>query len=124
MSEVSDQYYAYAQESKLMLQRCGDCGTYQFPPFERCTTCLSRNLSWVEASGKGTVWGSIRMHQVYYADFKDEIPYTVSLIALEEGPMLMSKVVNAGEGLPECDESVTVSFLRRGEQNLPVFELV
>jgi len=123
MSDLDDAYWAAAEQGQLVLQRCDDCGTYQFPPYKLCSTCLSDNVSWVQASGRGRIWSWIRMHQVYYPAFKDEIPYNVALIALEEGPMVMSRIVNAGDRTAACDDPVQVTFQQRGEATLPVFEL-
>jgi uncharacterized OB-fold protein len=39
------------------------------------------------------VWTKTIFHQVYFPGFRDEVPYNVVMIALDEGPRLYSNVV-------------------------------
>jgi uncharacterized OB-fold protein len=68
------------------------------------------DYQWVRVSGRGNVWSWIVMHQQYFKAFKDEIPYNVAFIQLEEGPLMMSTVVGVPTGALRCDMPVEVFF--------------
>jgi uncharacterized OB-fold protein len=80
-------------------QRCRGCGTLRFPARDRCSACLGREAEWVPVSGRGTVFSFAVMHQVYHPGFAAEVPYAVVLVALDEGPRMISNVV----GCPASD---------------------
>ena len=103
-------FWQAAQQGKLMLQQCGECGHIRYPINHVCPRCLSDRVDWVALSGRGTVYSSIVFHQVYHQAFALDVPYNVSLIQLEEGPRMFSNVV----GMPPSDvkvgDAVTVTF--------------
>jgi hypothetical protein len=56
-------------------------------------------VEWRKASGRATLWSWIRMHQNYFPAFADETPYLVVLVELEEGPLIVSTLVDPPERL-------------------------
>jgi uncharacterized OB-fold protein len=86
------EYWAAARQGRLLVQRCGDCGHHQLYPRTHCLACRGP-VSWVEASGRGTVYSFTVIRQNYSRPFRDWIPYVVALVDLAEGPRLMSNVV-------------------------------
>ena len=52
-----------------------------------------REHDWVAASGKGKVYSWIVVHQRYHRAFELELPYNVAIAELEEGPRLVTNVV-------------------------------
>ena len=86
-------FWEAAKEHRLTLPKCGQCGHVFFPPYLFCPQCISRDIRWIEASGKAKVWGHIEMAQPYLKSFEAELPYNVVLVELEEGPMMFSNVV-------------------------------
>lgn len=73
---------------KLYIQRCPECGHYQFsPPSPVCISCLSDKVEWVECSGKATLWSRVVFHKNYLEPYPD-VPYDVILAKLEEGRSL------------------------------------
>ncbi len=89
-------YFAAARERRLVIQRCAGCGTLRFPPRELCTRCLGRDVTWQQVSGRGEVFSYNVMHQVYHPAFASEVPYAVVVVKLEEGPKIISTVVDCG----------------------------
>ena len=79
---------------ELQLQHCAGCGSFQYPPETFCYDCGSNDLQWEAASGGGTVYSFITVHQRYHAAFADNLPYNVSVIELDEGPRLISNVID------------------------------
>lgn len=76
---------------EFRLQRCGACGKAIFYPRLLCHHCGSADLSWFAPSGRGTVYST---STVRVRPGKGE-SYNISLIELEEGPRMMSWVVDA-----------------------------
>lgn len=87
-------FWEAAREHRFLLPRCRDCGHVWFPPYLSCRRCLSLDREWFEASGRGTVWGYTLMQQPYVPGYRDEMPYNVVLVQLDEGPMVYSNLVD------------------------------
>jgi uncharacterized OB-fold protein len=86
-------FFAAAKRRELVVQRCTACGLLRFPPRELCSRCWSRDVEWTPVSGRGEVFSFYWMHQVYHPGFATEVPYPVVVVALEEGPHVVSNVV-------------------------------
>ena len=81
-------------EHRLLVQRCSACGHRWLPPGPWCVACWSRDVEWVECSGRGIVTSFVRFHQQYYRDGPWEVPYAVAEVTLEEGPRLYAQLVD------------------------------
>jgi len=86
-------FFAAAKRHELRVQRCTACGTYRFPARAVCSACLSTASEWVPVSGRGEVFSFNVMHQVYHPAFAAEVPYAVVIVALAEGPKMVSNLV-------------------------------
>lgn len=116
-------FWEGTKQGNLYLQHCQECGQYWFPPSTHCPNCISRRFEWVAASGRGTVWSWIVMHQRYFKSFEDDLPYNVAFIELEEGPMMMSRLIGIPDDQIHCDMPVKVVFEEATEQqSVPYFE--
>jgi uncharacterized protein len=108
---------------ELRLQRCAHCGAYQFYPRVICAGCLGRELDWVPAIGRGRVRSFTVVRRAISPAY--EAPYVVALIALEEGPTLMSHVVDCAPEDVRVGAPVHVAFEAwSATVSLPVFKLV
>ena len=110
IDEVSRPYWEAAKRHELVLQRCQECGYYRYPPGEVCPYCLSTRLLWVKASGRGTVFTWTVFHQVYHRAFAKNVPYAVVAIELEEGPRLVTNLVDCKNEDIEVGMPVEVVF--------------
>jgi uncharacterized OB-fold protein len=72
------------------IQQCKDCGGHVFYPRYLCNHCGSSDMKWVEVSGRGVVYSTsvVRRKPDRGGD------YNISLIDLEEGPRIMSRVMD------------------------------
>ena len=50
------------------------------------------------------------MHQRYFKAFEDELPYNVAFIELEEGPLLISRLIDVLPDNIRCEMSVELTF--------------
>ena len=118
----TERYWQACKRHEFLIQRCNDCGHYQFYPRIICTSCSSRSVEWVTASGRGSVlsWTVVRraVSDAYAAD----IPYVIALIKLQEGPVLMSIVRGCEPESIHLGMAVEVSFEDWSDQvTMPVF---
>lgn len=110
VNRLSRPFWEGAKRHELLLQRCAACGVHRFPPSERCARCLDAATEWVPASGRGKVWSWIRMWQPYFPAFDADRPYVIAYVELDEGPRLMTTVVDCDPAHISCDMPVEVVF--------------
>ncbi|MGW2560534.1 bifunctional MaoC family dehydratase N-terminal/OB-fold nucleic acid binding domain-containing protein [Streptomyces sp. NPDC001514] len=116
-------------EHKLLIQRCGGCGTLRFPWLPGCGACGSAEWDTVEAGGEGAVYSYVVMHHPPFPAFtaSDHAadaagPYAVGLIELAEGVRMVSNVVGVPYDKVHIGMPVRLEFLRVDEElELPVF---
>ena len=94
IDEVSRSYWEATKRHELVLQKCQECGHCRYPPGEICPSCLSDRLKWVKTSGRGIVYTWTVFHQLYHPAFEQEIPYAVVAVELDEGPRLLTNLVD------------------------------
>ena len=59
--------------------------------------CFSNDLSWEHVSGKGNVYSYTVVHRsadVRFQEIASQEPYVFALIELDEGPKLISNLIN------------------------------
>ena len=94
-------YWDGANEHKLMILRCQDCGHYIHYPRPVCNACLSVNLAPAQVSGRGTLYTYTLPMQPNHPYFQARVPYIYAVIALPEEENL--KVVTNVIDCPEED---------------------
>ena len=77
-------YWEAAQEGRLEIQRCSECGTWRWPARAICNRCHSFEATWEVASGRGRIVSWVVTHQPFAPAFRDRLPYVVASVALEE----------------------------------------
>jgi uncharacterized OB-fold protein len=93
-SPLSAPYWAGLTRRELHIQRCASCGDFVFYPRPHCPSCLSADLGWVEVSGHGKVYSYTIVRRAMNPAFGADVPYVYAIVELEEGPRLMTNVVN------------------------------
>ena len=102
-------YWDGAKSHQLLVRKCRACGNYYFYPRDFCPSCFSFDVEWVKASGRGTVY-SVTICHVPAAGFKDVTPYNLVLVELEEGPRMMSNIVDCPNEEIKIGMPVEVTF--------------
>jgi uncharacterized OB-fold protein len=73
---------------------------------------------------RGTVFSFVIFHRPYHPGFKDNLPYNVSIIELDEGPRMFSNVIGCSNDDLHIGLPVKVVFDDvTDEVTLPKFEL-
>lgn len=110
ISKLGRPFWAGAKRGVLMIQRCEECQAYVFYPSSLCDQCLSENLVWTEVTGRGTVESYSTVYRAFSADFKQDVPYTVALVRLDEGILLLTWLTGVEPDAAEIGQSVEVTF--------------
>ncbi len=115
-------YWDGTRVEELRLQKCNDCRETYFPPRPFCPHCSSRDVSVFAASGKATLYSYVISHIPAPGL---EPPYSVAVVALAEGPRLMTNLVGCDQ-TPEAlklDMSLEVTFEAQNDEiTLPFFK--
>ncbi len=115
-------YWAGLVRGELLLQHCLNCGFVQFYQRALCGRCLGASLEHRPASGRGTIYSFSTVHRPPSAEFKDDVPYTVVLVELREGPRMLSTLVDAPPGSVAIGQAVEIVYERvTPEITLPRF---
>ena len=93
ISSLNRPYWDALKRRELRLQKCAGCGKVWYPPSPLCPTCWSREFTWERLSGRGRVNSWVVFHQSYFRGYDDELPYNVAEVELDEGPRLLTNLV-------------------------------
>ena len=99
---VQARHQAELDQGRFLIQRCGGCAKHVYFPREICPHCGSDDLAFVAPQGLGTVYAVTTVRRK--ADAGGD--YNVSLIDLDEGVRLMSRVGNRAPGEVKIDQRV------------------
>jgi uncharacterized OB-fold protein len=117
-------YWEGLAQGELRIQRCNSCSKAVFYPRSICPYCHADQLSWIVASGKGTIYSYTVAHQAF-GSFAADVPFVVAIVELEEGARIMSRIVDAPRERVTVGTVVRVTFEQVGEDlTLPYFRPV
>ena len=104
-------------EGRLLLPRCEDCRTVIWFPRPYCPACGSLNVTWIEASGRGTIYTFTvnRRGAGDLAEYRQVDPYVLAYVELEEGPRVMTNIVDCDPDTVAIGQAVEVVFHDTGQ---------
>jgi uncharacterized OB-fold protein len=121
-SELTGPFWAGGLAGELRLQRCASCGHLRYPVSAICPRCLSGEASFEAVSGQGAVQTYIVFERAYHDTWKDQVPYIVALVELDEGPVFLTNIVGVPPAQVRVGQRVTAVFPCRSESAaLPQF---
>jgi uncharacterized OB-fold protein len=113
-------FFAGARQGRLLIQRCGSCGTLRHPPRPACVVCRSFEWDTVEATGRGTVYSYVVVHHPQVPAF--DYPLPIAVVELEEGTRLVADLVGVATQDVTIGMPVVVDFVAVDEElTLPMF---
>jgi len=121
--EDGAEFWAGTARGELLVQACGHCGAWRFPPRPMCPECRSLEIRWERASGKATVWSYVVAHPPLLPAYAELAPYNVIVVALDEDPkirMVGNLLANPDGPINEID----LTSIRIGEAVRVVFQTV
>jgi uncharacterized OB-fold protein len=88
-----------------------------------CPNCLASEAQWQPMSGRGQVFSFVVFHRAYHPAWEGKVPYTVALIELDEGPVMLSNVVGVDPAKLAVGLPVAVAFEAVDDSlSIPVFK--
>ena len=131
VTEVDKPFWNAAQNQKLILQNCRECGRLQYLPRPVCLDCFSLNLDWQESKGTGKVYSfshvsvPVRQGPRKYVQ-KKGAPIILASIELDDGLRAISEIVDCKPEDVHIGDRVQVCFREAPGTNfkLPKFRLV
>jgi hypothetical protein len=107
-------------QGKLVLPKCKKCGNVIWYPRDICPECHSIGVDWIDASGRGTIYSFTVTRRGGYARGAD---YVLAYVELDEGPRMMTNIVDCDPDKLACGQAVQVVFHDTGQGSaLPRFK--
>ncbi|ASP23480.1 DNA-binding protein (plasmid) [Antarctobacter heliothermus] len=91
---VTAPFWDSLRRKAVEVQCCEDCNQFLFYPRAHCPACGSRALTWKPVSGRGTIYTMTIVEKTGNRNFKQDCPYVVALVELEEGCRMMSNIID------------------------------
>ena len=107
-------FWDAAAEGRLVLPRCDACATVIWYPRLFCPACGSTEVSWFDASGRGTVH-SCTVTRKGGGAYRHAGPYVLAYVELEEGPRVLTNVVGCPPEEVHIGQAVEAVFDPTGE---------
>jgi len=121
LDELNRPFWDACRNRVLVVQRCA-CGHLRYPVVPFCPRCLSGEYVWERMSGRAEVYSFTVFRHAYSDAWRDRLPYVVALVMLDEGPTMISNVVDVAPEEVQVGLSVRVVFDRLTEEiTVPCF---
>jgi uncharacterized OB-fold protein len=101
-------FWQACKEGRLTVQRCRDCRTAFFFPRWLCPQCSSIHVEWITCSGLATVYSYSVVRRQSAPALR--APYVLALVDLDEGPRLMTHIVECSPDDVHIGMRVKVNF--------------
>lgn len=101
-------FWEGCHQHELRFQQCKRCRHVRWPPAGLCPNCHATEINWMISRGVGRVYTFAVYHVAYHSGFSHDLPYTVAVVALDEGPHLLTRIVDCPPEQVQCDMPVEV----------------
>ena len=122
IDDFTQAWWDAAADGRLLFRRCNACGAAHYYPRPFCPTCWSEDGAWEQASGRATLytWSVVFMNDL--PPFKERLPYIAAVVDLEEGPRMMTTLVDCEADQLTVGMPVEVTFRQETDTvTVPVF---
>ena len=108
-------FWDAAVEGRFILRKCTACGRTHWYPRAICPFCFSDKTQWQPASGKGRIYSFSVMRRA-------SEPYAIAYVTLEEGPTMLTNIVNCDFDALQVGQNVMLVFMpSEGGPPVPMF---
>jgi uncharacterized OB-fold protein len=109
-------FWSALGEGRFTIRRCRRCGRAHWYPRAICPFCSSPKTEWQVATGRGTIYSYSIMRQA-------DPPYVIAYVTLEEGPTIMTNIVECDLEALRIGLPVEVAIRQQPDGNvLPMFK--
>lgn len=115
IEEDTREFWDATNDGRLLLRHCRSCDAVHYYPRPFCPTCWSDDVDWVEAGGGGALytWSTVFSNDL--PPFGDQVPYVAAIVELDEGPRMMTRLV-------DCDDTTIEVGMRLQARFEPLVE--
>jgi uncharacterized protein len=99
----TEPFWAAAREGKFLVRTCTACNKTHWYPRAVCPFCFSDRTEWREGSGRGIIYSLSVMKRA-------PEPYAIAYVTLEEGPTMMTNIVDCDLDSLTIGQKVQVTF--------------
>jgi uncharacterized OB-fold protein len=110
-TSFTEPFWEGTRIGELRVQRCNDCGQWRWTPQVGCPRCLSENTEWRAASGLGELYSYTIIHRPVDPSRFGE-PYVLAVVQLDEGPYMLTNMVECELEDLQVGMRVSVRFER------------
>jgi uncharacterized OB-fold protein len=97
-------------EGRLLLRHCRSCDEVHYYPRNFCPSCWSDDVNWVEAAGTGSLYTWSTVMQNDLPPFHEQVPYVAAIVELDEGPRMMTRLVDCEADAIEMGMRLSARF--------------
>lgn len=118
-------YWEALEREVLMVQRCKDCGAWQWGPDWICHRCLSENLAFEAVEPAGRIYSFERVWHPVHPALKEQGPYLVALVELPQcdGARMVGNILGDARQAVRIGATARAVFEHHTEED-PAFTLV
>ena len=103
-------FWDAAAAGRIELARCDECGLIPWYPRSICPNCQSSSRTWEQLSGRGTVYSYSVTRAGGSRAWREHLPYVVAYVQLDEGPIIMTNIVDCDPETVRIDMAVSAVF--------------
>lgn len=94
IEDESRPFWDAARDGVFLVRRCRACDHVHHYPRPFCPACWSADVVWEEASGRATLYSYSTVFMNDLPPFAARVPYVAAAVDLEEGPRVMTNIVD------------------------------
>jgi uncharacterized OB-fold protein len=118
-------FWQAARERRFLIARCRACGEAHHYPRPFCPRCWSDDVVWEDASGRATLYTYSTVFMNDLPPFKERLPYVAAMVDLDEGPRVMTNVIDCDPTDLSIGMELQIDFREITEEiSVPVFRPV
>jgi uncharacterized OB-fold protein len=121
--EVSSHWRVKKQRYALVGEVCPSCEAKIFPPRDVCPECGDEAKTHYQFSGRGEVYSYTTLYDAPQGH-EAQLPYTLALVKLEEGPLVTAQLTDVKDETVEVGmpvEMVTRKLRSDGDRGMLVY---
>jgi len=113
-------FWAGTKSQEFRYQQCQQCQAVVFYARSHCTGCLDGELQWKVASGRATLYSYSVVRQSYHPFFRNQVPYAVAWVDLEEGPRMLTNIVGVDDPLNDITIGMALNLEWEQHESLSI----
>ena len=90
----TQRFWDATAEGRIDLPRCDGCGLAIWYPRTTCPDCQSPDVTWTELSGRGVIYSYTVVRAGASRTWREHMPYVLAYVRLDEGPTMMTNIVD------------------------------